>query len=162
MLDEDFRLRQVRDTLADEQFNVVHIATHGEISGDVDQSYLLAYDGKLTMDRLSDYVGLFRFRDTPLELLTLSACDTAQGDERAALGLSGIAIKAGARSALATLWKVNDDAAARLVIAFYEQLQDESVSRAQALQRAQRELLDKLPFDHPGYWSAFLLIGSWL
>ena len=114
------------------------------------------------MDRLGDYVGLFKFRDTPLELLTLSACETAQGDERAALGLSGIAIKAGARSALGTLWVVNDEAAAQLVIAFYRQLQDESVSRALALQRAQLELLGTLAYEHPSYWSPFLLISSWL
>jgi CHAT domain-containing protein len=114
------------------------------------------------MERLADYVGLFQFRDTPLELLTLSACETAQGDERAALGLSGIALKAGARSALATLWKVSDVSASQLVIEFYAQLRLPDVSRAQALQRAQRKALENLPYDHPGYWSPFILIGSWL
>jgi CHAT domain-containing protein len=63
-------------------------------------------------------VGVFRFRDDPLELLTLSACETAAGDDRAALGLAGIAIKAGARSALATLWNINDEASVDLVVDF--------------------------------------------
>jgi CHAT domain-containing protein len=162
LLDEGFRLDAAKDTLGAEQFNVVHIATHGEFAGEVDESFLLAYDGRLTMDRLAEDVSLFRFRDTPLEPLTLSACETAQGDERAALGLSGIALKAGARSALATLWKVNDVAAAELVIDFYSELRNPEVSRAQALQRAQRKALGRVPYDHPGYWSPFLLIGSWL
>jgi CHAT domain-containing protein len=162
LIDEAFRLDAVKDLLADEQFNVVHIATHGEFSGAVDETFLLAHDGRLTVERLAEYVGLFQFRDTPLELLTLSACETAQGDERAALGLSGVALKAGARSALATLWKVSDVSASQLVIEFYAQLRLPDVSRAQALQRAQRKALENLPYDHPGYWSPFILIGSWL
>jgi CHAT domain-containing protein len=162
LLDESFRLNAVRETLRDEQFSVVHIATHGEFAADFEETYLLAYDGRLTMDRLGEYVGLFKFRENPLELLTLSACETAQGDGRAALGLSGVAIQAGARSAVGTLWVVNDEAAARLVIEFYRQLEDESVSRALALQRAQLELLGTPAYDHPGYWSPFLLISSWL
>jgi len=162
LLDENFRLDAVRETLSDEQFSVAHIATHGEFAANVEENYLLAYDGRLTLDRLAEYVGLFKFRETPLELLTLSACETAQGDDRAALGLSGVAIKAGARSALGTLWVVNDEAAAQLVIEFYRQLEDESVSRALALQRAQRKLLGTLAYEHPSYWSPFLLISSWL
>ncbi len=97
-----------------------------------------------------------------VELLTLSACDTAVGDDRAALGLAGIAIKAGARSALATLWYINDQASAILVAEFYRQLKDASVSRAVALQRAQLKLLNDRRYRHPGYWSPFLLINDWL
>jgi CHAT domain-containing protein len=123
---------------------------------------LLTFDDKLTMDRLDQYVGLFRFRDDPLELLTLSACETAAGDERAALGLAGIAIKAGARSAVASLWFINDQATAMLIEEFYRQLRDPSVSRAVALQRAQSRLLEDLRYRHPGYWSPFLLINNWL
>ena len=85
--------------LREEQFNVVHIASHGRFESDVAKTFLLTFDGKLTMERLDRFVGLFRFRDEPLELLVLSACDTAAGDDRAALGLAGVAIKAGARSA---------------------------------------------------------------
>jgi CHAT domain-containing protein len=162
LVDEGFRLGPVRETLADQEFSVVHVATHGRFSGSAEQTFLLAWDGHLTMERLAEYVGLFRFRDVPLELLTLSACETAEGDERAALGLSGVALKAGARSALATLWQVNDAAAARLVVEFYAGLGDGKLSRAKALQRAQRKALEGPPYDHPGYWSPFLLIGSWL
>ena len=69
-------------------------------------------------------VGIGRFSDQPLDLLVLSACETAVGDDRAALGLAGIALKAGARSAVATLWAINDDATSRLVMNFYERLGD--------------------------------------
>ena len=96
--------------LREEQFTVVHIASHGRFESDVAKTFLLTFDGKLTMERLDRFVGLFRFRDEPLELLALSACDTARGDDRAALGLAGVAIKAGARSALATLWHIDDPA----------------------------------------------------
>ncbi|MGE5304056.1 MAG: CHAT domain-containing protein [Alphaproteobacteria bacterium] len=162
LLNQEFVAPKVQKELHDSHFNVVHIASHGEFSGDVDKTFLLTFDDKLTVDRLDQYVGLFRFRDDPLELLTLSACETAAGDDRAALGLAGIAIKAGARSALASLWFINDSATATLITEFYRQLQNPSVSRAVALQRAQLLLLNDRVYQHPGYWSSFLLINNWL
>ena len=81
---------------------------------------------------------------------------------RAALGLAGVAIKAGARSALGTLWPVNDEAASKLVIDFYRNLVDAETSRAKALQQAQMKMIKDARYEHPGYWSAFLLISSWL
>jgi CHAT domain-containing protein len=114
------------------------------------------------MDRLDQDVGLLKFREDPLELLTLSACDTAAGDDRAALGLAGIAIRAGARSALGTLWHINDQSSSILVEAFYRQLKNPSLSRAVALQRAQLKLLNDRRYQHPRYWSPFLLINNWL
>ena len=77
-------------------------------------------------------------REAPLELLILSACETASGDDRAALGLAGVALKAGARSALATLWYINDVASGELVTDFYKALQSGRLSRAQSLRAAQR------------------------
>ena len=97
-----------------------------------------------------------------MELLTLSACDTAAGDDRAALGLAGIAIKAGASSALATLWHINDQATSELAVEFYRQLQNPTISRAIALKHAQLKLLNDRRYEHPGYWSPFLLINNWL
>lgn len=107
-------------------------------------------------------MSLSQYRDQPVELLTLSACQTAAGDDRAALGLAGLAIKAGARSAIATLWFINDQAASLLIAAFYQQLQDAKLSKAKALQQAQLQLLADRRYQHPGYWSPFLLIGNWL
>jgi CHAT domain-containing protein len=123
---------------------------------------LLTYDGKLSMNELADLVGRTRFRARGIELLTLSACQTAAGNDRAALGLAGVALRAGARSALATLWSVNDRAAAALVVEFYTQLGDPEVSRAEALRRAQLKTLRNHAYRHPIYWSPYLLISSWL
>ncbi len=162
LLDSDFTRDRFRKSLNSTQLNVLHIATHGKFSGDADSSFIMTFDGPLTINQLADQIGLFKFRETPLELLVLSACETAQGDERAALGLSGVAIKAGARSAIGTLWKVSDLAASRLIRDFYRQLQNPLASRAVALQRAQREMLKDLRFRHPGYWSAYILVNGWL
>jgi len=162
VMNQQFVVPNVEGRFESEPYNIVHIATHGKFESDVSKSFLLTFDDKLTMDQLDQYVGLFRFRDDPLELLTLSACETAAGDDRAALGLAGIAIKAGARSALATLWYINDQASSFLVEKFYEELKNPAVSRAAALQRAQLSLMVDRRYRHPGYWSPFLLINNWL
>ena len=162
LLNEAFRVSTLERELKARPVTILHIASHGYFGNDARQNYVLSFDGKLTMDRLDQVVGLLRFRDDPLELLTLSACDTAAGDDRAALGLAGVAIKAGARSALATLWSVNDDVSSRLVAEFYRQLKDPSVSRVVALQKAQLKVLADPRYDHPGFWSPFLLINNWL
>ena len=162
LLNKDFQVAALEKKLQEGQFSIVHIASHGNFDSDVANTFILTFDDKLTMDRLDQYVGLFKFRDKPLELLTLSACETAAGDDRAALGLAGVAIKAGARSALATLWFINDQAASELVAEFYRQLQDPAVSKAAALQRAQMKLLNDPVYQHPAYWAPFLLLNNWL
>jgi len=162
LLNQDFVAARVEEELRRQPFSIVHIASHGHFGKEVEDTFLLTFDARLTMDRLGDYVGLFRFREEPLDLLTLSACETAAGDDRAALGLAGIAIRAGARSALATLWHVSDPTSYRLVVEFYRRLQTPGVSRASALQAAQLALLGDPRYDHPCYWAPFLLINNWL
>ncbi|HXV84442.1 MAG TPA: CHAT domain-containing protein [Candidatus Binatia bacterium] len=162
LVNREFLAANFEKRLKEEQFSIVHVASHGEFGNDVENTFLLTFDDKLSLDRLNQMVGVFRFRDDPLELLTLSACDTAAGDDRAALGLAGIAIKAGARSALATLWNINDEAAVDLVLDFYRELKNPTISRAVALQRAQLKLIENPRYEHPGYWSAFLMINNWL
>jgi len=160
--DRQFTVPTMERDLGDTPYQIVHIASHGQFSSDVNKTFLLTYDGKLGMNKLEQILGLSKFRTDAVELLTLSACETAAGDDRAALGLAGVAIKAGARSALATLWTVNDPASAALVSVFYRELQDPALSKAKALQQAQLELLKDPRYRHPSYWSAFLLIGNWL
>jgi CHAT domain-containing protein len=162
LVDKDFLALNIEREMKQEEFTIVHIASHGKFDKNPQDSYVLAYDQKLTMTRLGELMGLFQFRQTPLDLLTLSACETAVGDERAALGLAGVAIKSGARSALATLWFINDQASSSLVQQFYSQLKQSSLSKAEALQQAQISLLDHAIYRHPGYWSPFLLINNWL
>ena len=162
LVNREFLAANLEKKLKAEQFSIVHVASHGEFGNDVENTFLLTFDDKLSLDRLNQMIGVFRFRDNPLELLTLSACDTAAGDDRAALGLAGIAIKAGARSALATLWNINDEVAVDLVLDFYRELKNPTISRAVALQRAQLKLIENPRYEHPGFWSAFLMINNWL
>jgi CHAT domain-containing protein len=162
LLNEDFLVPRVERELKQQPFSVVHIASHGQFESDPRKSFLLTFDDKLTMDRLDRFIGMTQYRNEPLGLLTLSACETAEGDDRAALGLAGIAIKAGARSALATLWSISDESSSQLVGEFYQQLRDPSVTKATALQRAQRKLLDHPMYRHPAYWAPFLLLNNWL
>ncbi len=162
LLNQEFKTETLEQELRESRYGILHIATHGKFSTDAKDSFLLTFDGKLTMNKLDQLIGLFRYRQDPLELLTLSACQTAVGDDRAALGLAGVAIKAGARSALATLWFINDEASAELISEFYRQLRDPAVSKAVAIQRAQIKLLGDRVYDHPAYWSPFLLLNNWL
>jgi CHAT domain-containing protein len=162
LLDEEFIVPEVQRSLQAVPFSVVHIASHGQFTSDPKDSFLLTFDGRLDMDGLERLIEPSRFRDRPVELLTLSACTTAAGDDRAALGLAGIAVKAGARSALASLWFINDEASAELVAAFYDALAEPSTTKAEALREAQRRLLADRRYRHPAYWAPFLVIGNWL
>ncbi len=114
------------------------------------------------MDQLEAGIKYSEHREKALELLVLSACETATGDDRAALGLAGVALKAGARSAVASLWYVSDQAAGALVVDFHRALQSAGQSKAHALQAAQRKLASIQRYAHPAYWAPFLLIGNWL
>ena len=163
LVNEGFSVARFESEVAEHPFGIVHVASHAEFSGDAAGSFLLAYDGRISLERLSGVVGATRFRaEQPLELLALSACETAAGDDRAALGLAGVALRAGARSALATLWAVNDEAAAKLVTGFYRQLENPALSRAEALRNAQLELIATREWGHPALWAPFVLISSWL
>jgi CHAT domain-containing protein len=149
--------------IAGEPFTIVHIASHGHFDDDVRKSFVLTFDKHLTLDDLERYIRPAQLRDQGLELLTLSACQTAAGDDRAALGLAGIAVKAGARSAFATLWFVNDAASTKLVSDFYAELKTHAErTKAQALQTAQVALLKQEKYAHPCFWAPYLLIGNWL
>ena len=150
------------NSLRENDFSIVHLATHGSFGNSVDQSFLATYDGEMNFSELQDLVQVSRFRKTPVELLTLSACETASGSKKAALGLAGIAIKSGARSALASLWVVDDAATADLMTAFYQGLVEDELSKASALRLAQLQLLRQASTAHPAYWAPFVLIGNWL
>jgi len=143
-------------------YSIVHVASHGKFEKDARNTFLLTYNGKLDMDTLEGFMASTTYREQPVELLTLSACQTAVGDDQAALGLGGVAVKAGARSALASLWYINDQASSLLITEFYKSLKEPGVSKAQALQQAQLVLLKDPRYHHPSYWAPFLLIGNWL
>jgi CHAT domain-containing protein len=158
----DFTIKQLEQNLTNEPITLLHLFSHAQFAPEFQNTFIVTYDDKLTINQLEKLVKISQYKEQPLELITLSACETVKGDERAALGLSGIALKSGARSALATLWKAWDESAFHLTSAFYEHLQQfPSASKAQALQAAQQSLLTS-QYRHPHYWSSFILIGNWL
>jgi len=158
--DESFVTATLEREILAGGYSIVHMATHAQFEADYRRSFLLTYDDVITLDELEDVMGSQRFTDQPIDLLVLSACQTAVGDERAALGLAGVAVKAGARSALASLWHINDESTALLVAEFYRQLAA-SQGRAAALRGAQLRLLNEPRFAHPAFWAPFLMIGDW-
>lgn len=163
-LNQQFTRNRFQELLQNSQVPIVHLATHGQFSSNREQTFLLASDGVITIDELAIALGANSdTRTTPIELLVLSACETASGDDRAPLGLAGIALKSGARSTIASLWKVNDNATSLLMQRFYRELATRQVTKAVALQRAQRAILDDPLFRrHPYYWAPFVLLGNWL
>ncbi len=166
LVNKGFLKSQLQQRLSNSNDAFVHIATHGQFNADLDKTFILTYDEALSLNTLEQLMKLSTLRQRPIELLTLSACETAAGDDRAALGLAGVALKAGVNSALASLWQVDDEATPAVILEFYRQLMDQPEhSKAQALQQAQIKLLRSqhlAQYHHPYYWAAFLLIGNWL
>ncbi|MEM9770990.1 MAG: CHAT domain-containing protein [Cyanobacteria bacterium P01_D01_bin.73] len=139
--------------------NIIHIATHAQFSSNAGRTFLLTWDQRIGVDDLDRLLQPGDRRDA-IELLVLSACETASGDPRATLGLTGIAIQAGARSVLGTLWQVSDGSTAELMARFYDYLQD-GLTKAEAISQAQRDLLNDPEFRHPFYWAPYTLVGNW-
>lgn len=161
-IDQTFNVANIEKTMRSTPYNIIHIASHGKFDNDPSKTFLLTHDGRLSIDQLEKLMGLGRSAEKPVDLLTLSACHTAVGDDRAALGLAGVCVKAGARSALASLWAVNDEATSRLMSEFYRQLANADNSKVEALRKAQKKLMGDKQFNHPAYWAPFILIGNWL
>lgn len=116
----------------------------------------------MNIEQLHGILRSLEHNDTePLELLILSACETATGDKRSALGLAGIAVRAGARSTIGSLWQISDNGSAMLMSALYNKLADRNVTRSAALRYAQLTLLKDENFNHPYYWAPFILLGNW-
>jgi CHAT domain-containing protein/tetratricopeptide (TPR) repeat protein len=163
LLDEDFTVSSLKTQINTLPFSILHIATHGQFSSKPDDTFILAWDGRINMKELSVLLSNREILNLPpIELLVLSACQTAQGDRRATLGLAGIAVQSGVRSTLASLWTVNDESTANLMVKFYEELLMPDISKAEALQRAQIHLIKSDDYNHPYFWAAFSLVGSWL
>jgi len=161
LLNQDYSIESVQTQLKQTPYSIVHFATHGEFSSSPEHTYLLTHKEKIHMDKLQEILGVGMYREQPIELLTLSACKTAVGDDKAALGLAGVAIKAGAHSALASLWFVDDEATGKTIPQFYKNL-SQGMSKAKALQHAQMAMLKQRRYAHPVYWAPFILIGNWL
>jgi CHAT domain-containing protein len=161
LLNQKFTSKTLASKVKSSPFPMVHIATHGQFSSQSEKTFILAWDDRITVKDLDI---LLQAREKSsldrLELLVLSACQTADGDKHAALGLAGVAVRAGARSTLASLWLVDDESTALLMGQFYQELKT-GLTKAEALRRAQLTLLQG-KYNHPRFWSAFVLLGNWL
>jgi CHAT domain-containing protein len=162
VLNQSFTDSNFKQLLAASPFPVVHLATHGEFSSKAEDTFVLTWDDKINAKELDNLLRNETTREKPVELLVLSACQTALGDNRAALGLAGVAVRAGARTTLGSLWLVSDEATAKLMSGFYRELANQDVRKAEALRRAQLEVLESDYLSHPYYWSAFVMVGNWL
>lgn len=163
LLNQDFTQKSLENKFKAVTFPVIHLATHAQFSSKAEKTFLLTWDGRI---QVKDFDQLLRSRErqnsNPIELLVLSACQTAAGDNRATLGLAGLAVRSGARSTLATLWSVSDNSTATFMAEFYRELFQTQVSKAEALRQAQLALLKEPRYEHPYYWAPFILVGNWL
>jgi len=163
LLNEQFTDANLQTAIKSTPFSVLHLATHGQFSSKSDDTFILSWDGKINVKELSNFLNTRNEVDsTPIELIVLSACQTAKGDNRAILGLAGVAVRSGARSTIATLWAVQDESTAKFMIEFYKQLKKPGIGKAEALRQTQLTFLQDANFQHPYYWSAFVLVGNWL
>ncbi|MDB9313633.1 CHAT domain-containing protein [Spirulina sp. CS-785/01] len=166
LLNDNFTQNDFQEQVKSSASPIVHLATHGQFSSQAENTFIVTWDNRINVRELRQFLkGQEQTRQNPIELLVLAACETAQGDKRAALGLAGVAVEAGARSTLATLWKVvADESPNKILTEFYRQLQDPTVSKAEALQAAQLKFIndDRRRNRRPYIWSPYILIGNWL
>ena len=181
--EEDFTFNKLVSERQQIPFGIIHLATHGEFKPGVpSNSYIQLSDRKLGLDEVRQ----LGWNNPPVELLVLSACRTALGDEEAELGFAGLAVQAGVKTAVASLWYVSDEGSLTLMTEFYRHLREAPI-KAEALRQAQVALLkgqarleegelrgsgENIPLppelvnlgnktlSHPYYWSAFTMIGS--
>ncbi|HVT82325.1 MAG TPA: CHAT domain-containing protein, partial [Phycisphaerae bacterium] len=162
MVNAEFTPKSFQQALADKPFSIVHVVSHATVGSDPEDFFIVSNQGKIDLDGLDQAIRPTLYRQQPLELLVLSACETAVGDDRTALGLAGVAMKAGARSTMASLWLVNDESSTECMTAFYANwFGAGNPSKAQALQKAQLSLLEQIRYRHPKYWAPYILIGNW-
>ena len=181
-LNEEFTINNLQQIQTNRPFGILHLATHAEfLPGKPANSFIQFGDRKLRLNEIRE-LGL----DNPLvQLMVLSACKTAVGDQDAEYGFASLAYQAGVKSALGSLWYVSDSGTLSLMSNFYRELKDAPI-KAEALRQAQLSLLrgevrlkndkligDDFEFDvppeiaaqnldltHPQFWSAFAIIGN--
>ncbi|MCP6762176.1 MAG: CHAT domain-containing protein [Fischerella sp. CENA71] len=170
LVNENFDFKNLEKELEKTAYPIVHMATHAQFGTIAEDTFLVAgNNNKLTINQLETILLQVNGSSNSIELLSLTACQTATGDDRATLGLAGVALQVGTRSAMASLWSVGDESTADLVAEFYRKLRQPGISKAQALQAAQIKLIEakKRPeindqYDNPYYWAPFIIIGNWL
>ncbi|MDZ7961364.1 MAG: CHAT domain-containing protein [Aulosira sp. DedQUE10] len=161
LINSQFTPANLHKELQSREFSTVHLVTHGNFSSDPEDTYLLAYQQLIKAKELNNLLRDDKVNSRDIKLLVLSACKTAEGDNRAILGLAGLAVRAGANSTLSTLWQINDASTSQLMVQFYTELKKGGVTKAEALHRAQKALLAQPEYQNPYYWAPYILVGNW-
>ncbi|HAX78069.1 MAG TPA: hypothetical protein DCY88_20165 [Cyanobacteria bacterium UBA11372] len=156
-LDQDFNAENLHKQIKTGNYPIVHLATHGKFGADPSSTFLQLFDRRVS---LNEFETILRQSQQPINLLTLSACQTAAGDERSTLGIAGVALRAGVKSTLASLWFVNDADTVPLIEDFYTKMRQPGITKAEALRQAQLKAIAD-PNGHPAIWSPFVLVGNW-
>ena len=165
LLNQEFTSQNFQQELRQAPSPLIHLATHGQFSSNPEETFIVTWGDRI---KVKDFESILQSREEsldvqPIELLVLSACQTAEGDKRAALGIAGIAVRSGARSTLATLWSVEDQSTVKLMNQCYTHIATtDSITKAKALREAQISLMHSKNYDHPYYWAPFILVGNWL
>lgn len=158
---DNFSRADLRDSFSNEAVDILHLATHASFNGGSNRSFIVANGEAILLSELRSLVEANKLRGDQLSLIVLSACETALGDDQASMGLAGAAIQAGAESALASLWQVDDAGTVELMRQFYRNY-SQGQARAEALRNAQLAMIargDRM--SDPRIWAAFTLIGGW-
>lgn len=159
----DFTKENLQKRLSSGDYSIIHLKTHGVFSSDPQETFIVAFQELIRSRDLGNLIQAGnRHGETPIELLVLSACSTATGDNRAVLGLAGVAVHAGVRSTLSTLWDAQDIPNTWLMIRFYEELSKPGMSKAQALRLAQLSLMNEAGYLAPHLWAPYIVVGNWL
>jgi CHAT domain-containing protein len=162
LINESFTPENIRQQLQTGEFNAIHWKTHGTFSSDPQETYVVAYNEQIGAQAFNDLILVGSQNGAnPLQLVVLSACETAQGDNRAVLGLAGLAARTGTRSVLSTLWVAQDTPNTELMIRFYEKLSQPGTSIAESVRQAQLALMHEFGYTTPHIWSNYILVGNW-
>lgn len=173
LIDKNFIPQNFQQRLQQNTYPIIHIASHAQFGVIPEDTFIVTgKDKKLTIAQLENSLQNLRNPSDSVELLALTACQTALGDDRATLGLAGVALQVGVKSAVASLWNVQDASTSRLVEEFYKNYRQPGTSIAQALQKAQIKMINaknlpsseriNITYDHPVHWSSMIVIGNWL
>ena len=158
LLDQEFTIDNLAQELKSGRYSTIHLKTHSEFSSNPNKTFIAAYKSLI---KPNDLRGLIQIasesRGQPLDLLVLSACSAAEGDDRAILGLAGVATLTGTRSAVSALWAADDDFNTKFMKVFYEKLSTTGTTKAKAMQQSQIEFIDQ----EQQHWSNYILVGDW-
>ncbi len=165
LLNDQFTNENLIAKIAADSYSIVHLATHGQFSSNPDETFIVLWDRKLSIKEFSNLILTHNLeRSQIIDLLVLSACETAQGDNRATLGLAGMSVRTGVSSTLATLWQIPDQSTAVLMEKFYSYLLDKpELNKAEALRLAQLDLRKaETNWSIPLFWAPYVIIGNWI